>query len=92
VGFSSSIVVLICVAIAGGILAIGYALVRRQAGAVAGNLRAMVTAAGLMAFCRVRVGTAQVLFPDSQKMLRMPYGVSIFAGTLVAAVWVLLCR
>jgi prepilin peptidase CpaA len=91
VGFSSSIVVLICVPIAGGILALGYALVRRKAGAVGSNLRAMAMAAGLMVFCRVRVGTAQALFPEQSRMLRMPYGISILTGTLIAAGWVLLC-
>lgn len=92
VGFAGSIPVLVGVAISGGVLAIGYALIRRRLGSVAGNLKMMGTGAGLLALHRAPLSQAQDLLPEQKDMLTMPYGVSIFVGTLLAAVWVFLWR
>jgi prepilin peptidase CpaA len=90
VGFTGSIPVLVGVALSGGVLAIGYALIRRRFAAVSGNLRAMATGAALMTFCRVPLANAQAILPEQQKMLTMPYGLAILCGTLLAAGWVFL--
>jgi prepilin peptidase CpaA len=90
VGFAGAIPVLVGVAILGGVLAVGYAILRRRLKAVGGNLRLMTMGVGLMAFHQAKLSQAQDLVPERREMLTMPYGVSIFVGTLAAAGWVFL--
>jgi hypothetical protein len=59
-------------------------------GEVGRNLKGMGFGAGLMAMNRARLSQAQDLVPAREKMVAMPYGVSIFVGTLLAAGWVFL--
>jgi prepilin peptidase CpaA len=92
IGFAAAIPVLVAVALSGGLLAIGYALVRRRTAAVTANLRAMTLGVVLFGFYRTRLVQAQEVLPDQEKMLTMPYGISILVGTALAAVWVLACH
>jgi len=92
IGFAAAIPVLVAVSLSGGLLAIGYALLRRRMASVSTNLRAMALGASLFALYRTRLVQAQELLPDQEKMLTMPYGISIFVGTALAAGWVLVCH
>jgi prepilin peptidase CpaA len=90
VGLAGAVPVLVAVSLSGGMLAIAYAILRGRMSDLAGNLRAILWGAALVGFCRVKAGDAQQVFPESQRMLRMPYGMAIFVGTLLAAGWVFL--
>jgi prepilin peptidase CpaA len=88
-GLAHALPVLAAVAISGGVLAIGYALLQRRLRATAGNLKRMATGAGMMAI-GAPISDAQGMLPTQTQMLKMPYGIPIFVGTLSAAGWGLL--
>jgi prepilin peptidase CpaA len=84
VGPSHAVVVLLATAIFGGVLAIGYALYRRQLVSTVKNVGSVLRFhawAGLQAHPELNL--------DNPSALRMPYGLAIAAGTLYAllAMW-----
>jgi prepilin peptidase CpaA len=89
VGLSGAVAVLVAVTVSGGLLALGYALIRRRLGTVRDNLRTMTMGASLLTLNRAPLSSAQDLIPQQHQMLTMPYGLSIFMGTVIAAVWVI---
>ena len=89
-GLSNSILLLVAVTSSGAILGLLYALLRGQLGVVLGNLRVMVMS---LVWCLgQRQRPTPALFPAPQKMLKIPYGVAIFAGTCITAGGVILWR
>ena len=90
VGAAGGTVVLLCVALAGGVVALGYAVARGQLLAAAGNV--LVTMSGAVFLLRGggRFRDRQDAIPRYAGKEGIPYGVAIALGTAVAAtiVWV----
>lgn len=85
-GIHNGIVLLIAVLGAGAVLGIGYAIAKQRIANVVANISLI-----LLGLKRVLVGRhnwseATGLIPDPDVMLKVPYGLSICAGTLIAAV------
>ena len=89
-GAAGGTVVLLCVALAGGVVALGYAVARGQLLAAAGNV--LVTMSGAVFLLRGggRLRDRQDAIPRYAGKEGIPYGVAIALGTAVAAsiVWV----
>jgi prepilin peptidase CpaA len=75
---------LVAVCVAGAVLGIVYALFKRQAKNVVINM--FLICSGLFSFAtgRRKWSEAVQLLPDPQYMLKIPYGVAVFAGVLLA--------
>ena len=90
VGAAGGTVVLLCVALAGGVVALAYALARRQLLSTAGNV--LVTMSGAVFLFRGggRFRDRQDAIPRYAGKEGIPYGVAIALGTAMAAtiVWV----
>ena len=76
---------LLAVCVAGAVLGLAYALFKRQAGAVMMNM--VLICSGLFSFAsgRRKWSEAAQLIPDPKHMLKIPYGVAVFAGVILAA-------
>ena len=90
VGGHDSIIVLVAVALSGGVLGVLYALLQKRLRGVVSNLRMVAFGVALMAVRKGDVKQGQQFVPASGSMLRMPYGLAIFAGTVCAAGWVMI--
>ncbi|MEM0982675.1 MAG: A24 family peptidase [Planctomycetota bacterium] len=88
-GFSHGLVALACVAIAGGVLAVGVGFARGQGRALTRHLSDSTL--GLLAVGRgwVPVGDLGSVLPTPSSLHRFPYGAAIFAGCTAAAFGVL---
>lgn len=84
-GIVNGCVTLVAVCVAGAVLGMVYALFKRQAGGVVINM--MLICSGLLSFAagRRKWGEAAELLPDPRYMLKIPYGIAVFAGVLLAA-------
>lgn len=91
-GLINGALALVCVTVAGIMFAIAYAIVCKRTREVSMNLTGM----GQNLFLRVltRSSLSGTLSPETsaKPMLKMPYGVAIFAGVWVSAIGVLLWR
>jgi prepilin peptidase CpaA len=83
-------VVLVCVTVAGAVLGLAFAALRRQLAPVLRNMRMIGQGVWCAVAARKAPGDVQALMPDSATMLKMPYGIAICAGVCVAATKVFL--
>ena len=86
-GVVNGAVCLVCVAVSGVVMAVGFALVERRLGQVLRNVLA-VSKAALFFLLIKRPRDISVELPRAQDMRKMPYGPSIFAGACLAAIGV----
>lgn len=86
-GPQKSLEILLATALAGGVLALGYAIVRGRLGSTLKNL---VSVIGFHAMHGAKQHPTVNL--DNQKSLRMPYGVAIATGVLYAFLAAVLVR
>jgi len=84
-GVSSGCLLLVAVCLSGVMVGLIYALCKRQARDVVGNLRMICISLFCMMHSRQKWSQADLLLPDSGKMLAMPYGLAICLGVSVAA-------
>ncbi len=81
------------VLLAGGLLAVGVSIARRRLGRVLKNIRSIVTGLLWVVIGRGRLVKAEDVRPtDSQVAAKMPYGVAIIVGIVMAAVGVAVWR
>lgn len=82
--FHDAVVTLVCVAAAGVVCGVAYAVIRRRSAMLLSNLYRIF---GSFAFALTsrRVRDASALMPGEQSMQPMPYGVAIAIGVWVAA-------
>jgi prepilin peptidase CpaA len=91
-GLINGLVALAAVAVAGIILAVGYAAARGRGSEVVSNVRGMAQGLLLAGATRGKLSGTLAVDPASPARLRMPYGLAIFAGVFIAAIGVLLWR
>jgi prepilin peptidase CpaA len=84
-GMVNGCAALVAVCIAGAVLGIAYAVFKRQAQAVWINMILICSSLFSFAAGRRKWSQATQLIPDHQQMLKIPYGVAVFAGVLLAA-------
>jgi len=84
-GFHEGVVALVCVCVCGAILGMGYAVIKKQSRGVLSNLALMVLSLVWMVMGRRPIKEVAAGFPDSKKMLTVPYGLAILTGVCVAA-------
>jgi len=89
-GVRSGCTLLVVVCLCGVVVGLGYALGKRQARDVFANLRMICVSLFCLLHSKQKWSRADVLMPDTQKMLPMPYGLAIFMGVLVVALRVYL--
>ncbi len=87
-GLWAGLVVLVGVAISGGVLAIVYAVAKGRGLALASNLRVMTSSWTTAAFGATRWQDVSRAMPPQNLMQVMPYGVAIFTGTCLAGLGV----
>ena len=92
IGMINGLAVLAAVALCGVVLAIGYALLRRRGAEVAANLVGMAQGLAVAASTRSSLSQEFRSRADSQNMMTMPYGVTIFVGVCIAGMGVTLWR
>lgn len=82
--------VLVAVCLCGVVVGLGFALCKGRARTVLRNLRMICVSL----YCLLQSGRkwskADILLPDAQSMLPMPYGLAIFMGVVVVALRVYL--
>jgi prepilin peptidase CpaA len=84
-GTWNGLVALVTVAVSGAVLGVAYALSRRRARLLLGNL-AQIGKAGLyVASGALKAAEGGNLLPEKDKCLPMPYGIAILAGVCLAA-------
>jgi Flp pilus assembly protein protease CpaA len=91
-GLLNSAVVLLSVALAGAVLAVGFALAKKRLGLMLANLVRMISVMSLFVFARGRLHDRCDLLPKSNEMVAIPYGLAIFGGVCIAALGVFLWR
>ncbi len=86
VGFERVILVLVCVCIAGGVLAIGTAIVKKRLKAVLINILLSIYSFVIAMLGKRGIrSAAEMARPEQMDKLTTPYGVAIFAGVCIAA-------
>lgn len=85
-GLANGCIVLVAVCVSGAILGIGYAVIRKRATGVLGNIVLIWFALMSMMTGKRKWSEAAELLPDARNMLSIPYGLSIFVGVCVAAI------
>ena len=85
-GMHNAVHVLLLVTLCGAILGIAYAVARRRASKLFSNLYQMTFGLLSLASGAAKWNQAADVLPGQERMLAMPYGMSIFAGVCVAAV------
>ena len=83
-GVRNGAVALFAVALAGILLAVGFAVAKRRVGSVAGNM-GRIFSAFMFLVVRRRLSEAQGLLPETATMEKVPYAVAVFAGVCIAA-------
>lgn len=91
-GIANGLAALLAVALAGGVVSLGYAVARRQVQSTAGNLIGMLGGAAFLARGGGRFEDRQESLPAFRGPQGIPYGVAIFLGTIAAAVAILWYR
>lgn len=84
-GLGQIVPAVLCVFVAGGVLAVGYALWRRALGRMTANVVDIVQSMAFAAMSGVRTGAGA----PRLSVGKLPYGVSISAGTIA---WIVLSR
>jgi len=84
-GIGSGCTVLVAVCLCGVVVGLVYALCRRQAGGVLRNLRMISVSLFCLLHSKQKWRQADLLLPDAQQMLPMPYGLAIFLGVSATA-------
>jgi prepilin peptidase CpaA len=84
-GVRGGLLALLCVLSAGVVIGLGMSLVRGRGRQVLRNLILMSSALTLAVVGRRGARQAISLFPEQEQMLKMPYGLTIFAGVCIAA-------
>jgi prepilin peptidase CpaA len=84
-GLGNSLVALTGVALAGVLLALGFAFARDRLGAALGHVARVGRAAVVMMVSRGRFREVAAFLPAPQEMQTMPYGVAIFVGVALSA-------
>ena len=85
-GIHNGIALLIAVLAAGAILGIGYAIAKQRLSNVVANISLILLGLKRVVVGRNSWSEATGLIPDSELMLKVPYGLSIFVGVCVAAI------
>lgn len=91
-GVVNGMVVLISVLLSGVVIAIGFALAKKQFGKVLANLVGMASSTAYFVLDRETFCQPAAVQPGTRDMLTIPYGIAIFAGVCIAATGVLLWR
>ena len=91
-GVVNGMVVLISVLLSGVVLAIGFALAKKQFGKVLANLVCMASTTAYFVLDRETFCQPAAVLPGTRDMQTIPYGIAIFAGVCIAATGVLLWR
>jgi prepilin peptidase CpaA len=93
-GVVNGIAVLISVLLSGAVIAIGFALAKKQFGHVLANVVRIVSTTAFFFAVDRRAMLSQTTgsLPGTQDMQTIPYGIAIFVGTCIAAAGVLLWR
>ena len=84
-GLLNGVIALLAVVFSGLVLAIAFALAKRQLRTALVNLARMASIAIVAVSTRSRLGGAGILAAGSRDMQTIPYGVGIFAGVCLAA-------
>ncbi len=91
-GLERVILVLACVCIAGGVLAIGTAIIKRRLRVVLANILLSIYSFVIAILGKRGVRSAADLArPEQMDKLTIPYGIAIFAGVCIAGGYTLLC-
>jgi len=86
VGLERVIIVVACVCIAGGVLAIGTAIVKKRLKVVLANILLSVYSFIIAILGKRGIkAAAELARPELMDKLTIPYGVAIFAGVCIAA-------
>lgn len=92
-GLANGAIVLVLVVIAGALSGLGFAMAKKELGAVLGRLRRMAHGVAWQIAVHRRVNSADsILAREQDQMLMMPYGVAILGGVCAASLGVLLWR
>ncbi|HEV2294150.1 MAG TPA: A24 family peptidase [Tepidisphaeraceae bacterium] len=91
-GVMNGVAALLGVALAGGVVALGYALARRQVLSTGGNMLVMMLSALFLFRGSGRFSERQESIPSFRSPQGIPYGVAICVGTCAAAVWMWVAR
>jgi len=91
-GTRNGLVAVAAVSVAGGLLGVIHAIMRRRFRGVIANLALLGWGFWGMLATRGRWADAAAAIPQPQAMLPMPYGLSIFVGICLADIGVLHCR
>jgi prepilin peptidase CpaA len=85
VGIHEGALILICVCISGAVIGVSYSIIKGRAAGVFYNL--MMMSLGMISLIAGRRTWREVAaeMPDARTMLKIPYGLAIFAGICVAA-------
>jgi prepilin peptidase CpaA len=84
-GMVNGCAALLAVCVSGAVLGIAYAFFKRQATSVTANM--LLICSGVFSFAagQRKWSEAAQLLPDPKYMLKIPYGIAIFTGVLLAA-------
>ena len=91
-GVRNGAVALLAVALAGGVVSLGYAIARRQLRSALRNVAVVMGATVMLLVTGRRIAGKRELIPSIQSLEAFPYGIAIFLGTSLAAVGVLWWR
>lgn len=85
-GLVNGAIALACIALAGGLVSLGYALARRQVQSTLANVAGLMGGAAVLARGGGRLKDRHESLPAFRGPRGIPYGVAIFAGTTAAAI------
>lgn len=91
-GLMNGLIALACIAIAGIVLAVSLAIMRKRTREVTMNVAGMTQGLFLASLTRTRLLGSLGPGTSAEPMLTMPYGLAIFIGTGIAAIGVLIWR
>ena len=84
-GLWDGILTLLTVALSGVVLALAFAMMRGRLLQVLAHLRRMVYGMTYLVIRQKQLGDIQFAAPEQQDMIKMPYGLAILTGVVVAA-------
>ena len=91
-GLSQGLITLAAVCLCGGVLAVIYALFKKRFVETFKNVGSIVRSMSMFAATRGQAGSEGfVVADDDTKVVKIPYGVAIFAGVVISAVGVFSC-
>ena len=86
-GVSNGVAALMCVLVCGAVLGLCYAVIKKQGSVVGRNTLLIGLGAVALMSGRVELRHASDVMPQPSRMLTMPYGLAIFIGVGIAAVY-----